>query len=154
MTSPRCYSARFGAASVLAIAATLSASAVQAQPANKDEIQKGYESTPESSHNAKLQGWVSLQSRSAYKGHVQKQGDRYIAYIGHHSFDQSGSGDDENAGLVMNPMTGKEEPNGTSIVDVTDPKNPVYLHHLPAHDGERQARNVNTCAGDDLPNGE
>jgi len=154
MTSRMRYSVRItGTASALAIAAMLAAPS-HAQPAKSDEILEGYESTPESSHNAELKGYISLQSRSAYKGHVQKQGDRYIAYIGHHSFDQSGGGDDENAGLVLNPMTGEVEPNGTSIVDVTDPTNPVYLHHLPAHDGERQARNVNTCAGDDLPNGE
>ena len=29
------------------------------------------------------------------------------------------------------PLTGKEEPNGTSIVDVTDPKSPKYLAHIP-----------------------
>jgi len=31
----------------------------------------------------------------------------------------------------MNPITGKTEDNGTSIVDVTDPKQPKYLAHIP-----------------------
>ena len=31
----------------------------------------------------------------------------------------------------MNPLTGQVEDNGTSIVDVTDPKHPRYLHHIP-----------------------
>ncbi len=121
-----------------------------AQPANPEDVQEGYEFTPEDSFNSELKSHISLQSRSAYKGHVQKQGDRYIAYIGHHNFDNAGNGGKG----TLNPMTGEIEPNGTSIVDVTDPTNPVYLHHLPAHDGETQARNINTCAGDDLPEGE
>lgn len=150
----RCWIGAFGTVSTLAIAVSLYGSGAVAQPAAPDEILPGYEGSPESSLNAELKAHISLQSRSAYKGHVQQQGDRYIAYIGHHGFDQSGGGGEEGAGIVLNPMTGEMEPNGTSIVDVTDPTNPVYLKHLPAHDGENQARNVNTCAGDDLPNGE
>lgn len=140
--------------SAFALTAVFAAGTAQAQPANPADVLEGYESSPESSHNAELKSWISLQSRSAYKGSVKQQGDRYIAYIGHHSFDQTGSGGAEGAGIVLNPMTGEMEPNGTSIVDVTDPTNPVYLKHLPAHDGERQARNHNVCGGHELPNGE
>src|ERR1700676_664643 len=50
----------------------------------------------------KLVGYSDLQGRSAYQPTIEKQGDRYIAYIGHH------------AGTVVNPLTGKEEVNGTS----------------------------------------
>ena len=32
-------------------------------------------------------------------------------------------------------MTGKAEPNGTSIVDVTDPAHPKYLRHIPGQEG-------------------
>jgi hypothetical protein len=64
--------------------------------------------TPRAS-NMDLVGYNDLQSRSAYQPVIQKQGDRWIAYIGHHG------------GEAMNPQTGKMEPNGTSIVDVTDP---------------------------------
>ena len=88
-----------------------------AQPANPEDVQEGYESTPEDFFNSELKSHISLQSRSAYKGHVQKQGDRYIAYIGHHNFDNAGNGGKG----TLNPMTGEIEPNGTSIVDVTDP---------------------------------
>ena len=49
---------------------------------------------------------------------------RWIAYIGHHGGEQP------------NPLTGKIEPNGTSILDVTDPKAPKYLAHIPG-EGER-----------------
>ncbi len=65
--------------------------------------------------NMELVGYNDLQARSAYQPVVQKQGERWIAYVGHHG------------GEAINPQTGKMEPNGTSIVDVTDPKHPKYL---------------------------
>ncbi len=71
------------------------------------------------SKNMNLVGWNDLQNRSAYQPVIHKQGNRWIAYVGHH------------AGSAMNPLTGKMENNGTSLVDVTDPKHPVYLAHSP-----------------------
>jgi len=76
----------------------------------------------------KLVGYSDLQGRSAYQPTIEKQGDRYIAYIGHH------------AGTVVNPLTGKEEVNGTSILDVTDPGHPKYLAHLPGEPANPQSR--------------
>lgn len=60
-----------------------------------------------------------LQARSAYQPVIHQQGGRFIAYIGHHG------------GKAFNPLTGIEEPNGTSIVDVTDPRKPKYGAHIP-----------------------
>ncbi|HYS76071.1 MAG TPA: hypothetical protein VEM38_08270, partial [Burkholderiales bacterium] len=60
--------------------------------------------------NMELVGYNDLQGRSAYQPIIHKQGNRWIAYVGHH-------GDN-----VLNPLTGRKEDNGTSIVDVTDPK--------------------------------
>src|SRR6185436_17553985 len=62
---------------------------------------------PEKS-NMELVGWSDLQGRSAYQPLVHKQGDRFIAYIGHHG------------GKVLNPLTATQEDNGTSILDVTN----------------------------------
>ena len=76
----------------------------------------------------KLVGYSDLQARSAYQPTIEKQGDRYIAYVGHH------------AGMVMNPLTGKQEVNGTSILDVTDPAHPKYLAHIPGEPANPQAR--------------
>ena len=73
-----------------------------------------------------LLGYNDLQGRSAYQPSIEKQGDRFIAYIGHH------------AGTKMNPMTGKMEVNGTSIVDVTDPSHPTYLAHIPGEPSNTQ----------------
>jgi hypothetical protein len=79
---------------------------------------------PPEASNMKLVGTNDLQARSAYQPTIHHQGDRWIAYIGHH-----GGTDDVPA--PVNPMTGQAEPNGTSIVDVTDPARPKYLRHLP-----------------------
>jgi hypothetical protein len=102
--------------------------------------------TPRAS-NMDLVGYNDLQSRSAYQPVIQKQGDRWIAYIGHHG------------GEAMNPQTGKMEPNGTSIVDVTDPKHPKYLIHIPGEPKDRAgeiggASMVRVCSGNDLPHGD
>ena len=70
-----------------------------------------------------LVGHDDLQGRSAYQPTIHKQGGRFIAYVGHHG------------GKARNPLTGAEEDNGTSIVDVTDPARPRYLAHIPGAGG-------------------
>src|SRR5215213_10238371 len=69
---------------------------------------------PPESSNMKLVGTSDLQARSAYQPTIHRQGERWIAYIGHHG------GTDETPNPI-NPITERPEPNGTSIVDVTDP---------------------------------
>ena len=76
----------------------------------------------------RLVGMNDLQARSAYQPTIHKQGDRYIAYIGHH-------GGTPDVPKPVNRMTGQAEFNGTSILDVTDPANPKYLKHLPGLEG-------------------
>src|SRR6202011_5134971 len=87
---------------------------------------------PPEASNMKLVGTSDLQARSAYQPTIHRQGDRWIAYIGHHG------GSDEIPAPV-NPQTGKAEPNGTSIVDVTDPAQPKYLRHIPGQEGKYEA---------------
>src|SRR6266567_6223258 len=67
---------------------------------------------PPEASNMKLVGTNDLQARSAYQPTIHHQGDRFIAYIGHHG------------GTALNSLTGRVEANGTSVVDVTDPRNP------------------------------
>ena len=83
---------------------------------------------PPEAQNMRLVGHNELQARSAYQPTIHRQGDRYIAYIGHH-------GGTEAVGKPINPMNGQAEFNGTSILDVTDPAKPVYLFHLPVRKG-------------------
>ncbi len=78
-------------------------------------------------HDLNLVGCNDLQARSAYQPIVHQQGNRFIAYVGHHG------------GESYNPLTKTVEKNGTSIVDVTDPRNPVYLHHIPGPSGVGEA---------------
>src|SRR5262249_58152465 len=60
-------------------------------------------------HDMELVGHDDLQGRSAYQPTIHQQRGRVIAYVGHHG------------GKARNPLSGTEEDNGTSIVDVTDP---------------------------------
>src|SRR6202140_1172825 len=63
---------------------------------------------PPEASNMRLVGTNDLQARSAYQPTIQHQGDRWIAYIGHH-------GGTADIPAPVNPLTGKAEPNGTSI---------------------------------------
>ena len=105
---------------------------------------------PPEASNMRLVGSNDLQARSAYQPTIHHQGDRWIAYIGHHG----GSDDIPNP---VNPMTGQAEPNGTSIVDVTDPTHPKYLRHIPGQPGTYEsggAQMVRVCDGNQLPHGD
>ena len=96
---------------------------------------------PEKS-NMELVGGDALQARSAYQPLVHKQGDRWILYVGHHG------------GKTLNPLSGKVEDNGTSILDVTDPRNPKPLAHIPGEPGAGEsggAQMVRVCDGATLP---
>jgi hypothetical protein len=92
--------------------------------------------------NMALLGHHDLQGRSAYQPVVHAQGARWIAYIGHHGSN------------VLNPLSGQREDSGTSIIDVTDPRAPRYLAHIPGEPGEGEqggAQMVRVCNGKDLP---
>jgi hypothetical protein len=108
-------------------------------------LTRGAASLPPEQSNMALVGYHDLQGRTAYQPLVHKQGDRWIAYVGHH-------GD-----FVTNPLTGQQEHNGTSILDVTNPKQPKYLAHLPGEAGKAEAggaQMVRVCDGSSLPRGD
>src|SRR5258705_3852412 len=90
------------------------------------------------SHDMTLLGFNDLQARSAYQPIIQKQGDRYVAYIGHH------------AGTMPNLLNGRMEDNGTSVVDVTNPRQPKYIAHIPGGgeaQGPGQWQMARACSG-------
>jgi len=100
--------------------------------------------------NMRLVGYNDLQARSAYQPIIHKQGSRYIAYIGHH-------GGTQGVPKPVNPLNGQAEFNGTSVIDVTDPKQPKYLTHIPGLEGLGEAgggQMVRACDGKSLPKGD
>jgi hypothetical protein len=104
---------------------------------------------PAEAKNMRLVGFNDLQARSAYQPTIHKQGDRYIAYIGHHGASYDGK--------LVNPINGTPEFNGTSIVDVTDPGRPKYLAHIPGAEGGPEtggAQMTRVCDGRALPKGD
>jgi len=95
----------------------------------------------------KLVGYNDLQGRPAYAPVIHEQNGRWIAYIG----ELGGKEGDERP---MNPLTRRRENNGTAIVDVTDPRHPKYLHHIPGAAGsgdEGGAEMARVCDGKTLP---
>lgn len=98
--------------------------------------------------NVERIGFHDLAGRSAYQPTIKRQGERWIAYIGSHG------------GRTVNPLTGRLEENGTSILDVTDPRAPRLLHHIPGERGREVpgretggAQMTRVCSGDELPHG-
>ncbi len=69
--------------------------------------------------NVRLIGHSDLQGRDSLQ--IVMKGN--FAYIGHHR------------GEALNPLTGKTEPNGTSIVDAANPSKPKVVAHLPGRKG-------------------
>jgi hypothetical protein len=108
-----------------------------------------------SSRNMSLVGTNDLQARSTYQPTLHKYpGNRYVLFAGHHGLASQGEGLLPHAQRLpsFNPLTGNNELNGTSIVDVSDPRNPRYLFHLPVSDGVNGgAQMVRVCDGSTLP---
>src|SRR3954471_23543068 len=99
---------------------------------------------PSASSNMALVGYSDLQGRSAYQPLVRENHGRWIAYVGHHG------------GKTVNPLTGQSEDSGTSILDVTDPKAPRMLAHIPGEPGIAEsggAQMVRVCNASELPAG-
>jgi hypothetical protein len=93
--------------------------------------------------NMRRVGHVDLQGRSSYQPNViVYPNGRTIAFAGTHG------------GSKPNPLNGGAiEPNGTMIIDVTDPAHPVEKFHLPVPVAGGQAQMARMCLGSDLPGG-
>ena len=103
----------------------------------------------EEARNVRLVGFHDLAARSAYQPTIKRQGERWIAYIGSHG------------GRSINPLNGQLEENGTSILDVTDPRAPKLLFHIPGERGREVpgretggAQMTRVCHGTELPKGD
>jgi hypothetical protein len=105
---------------------------------------------PPEAKDMALVGFNDLQGRSAYQPLVREQNGRWILYVGHH-------GGTESAPKPINALTASPEFNGTSILDVTDPRAPRLLAHIPGEEGLGEsggAQMVRVCSGRELPHGD
>ena len=117
---------------VWAIAAALSAAALAGcQQSAGPEVTAAAQATPSQDsmsdgvQNVRLVGYNDLQGRTALVTTTKSDpANGNWVYIGHHD-----SFHDEKP--LLNPITGKMEFNGTSILDITDPAKPRYVWHIP-----------------------
>jgi hypothetical protein len=107
--------------------------------------------------NMKVVGFNDNQARPVYQPLIVDEDGRYIAYMGNL------------AGVILNPLTGAMESNGTSLIDVTNPKKPVFVYHIPGpaitspvgvgtagparSSSAAGAQMVRVCSGSVLPHG-
>src|SRR5262249_54175674 len=133
-----------------AVAASAAVTALLAFPAAaQTQKQVPKIGDPPEGMNMRLLGWNDLQARTAYQPTIVKQGGRYVAYVGHHGA--------AGRAKVPHPMSGHDELNGTSIVDVTDTKNPKYIAHIPGAVGDGEAgaaQMTRVCDGKSLGKGD
>jgi hypothetical protein len=96
-------------------------------------------------------GHADLQGRAAYHPYfVQYPDGRVIAFVGTHS-NTTDNGPRPNPLRPGRPV----EPNGTMIVDISDPARPVEKFHIPGPiaNGSAQTQSNRMCLGSDLPGG-
>jgi hypothetical protein len=113
----------------------------------RDKAEVAAASRKTEAQNMRLVGYHDLQARSAYQPVIHRQGNRWIAYVGHH-------GGTQDIPKPYNRLTKTNEDNGTTILDVTDPRKPTLLHHIPGEPGMGEqggAQMVRVCDGAKLP---
>ena len=99
--------------------------------------------------NMRRVGHTDLQGRPSYQPNVIQYPDgRFIAFAGtHNNIPVPRPG----FTFLPNPLNGsKDEPNGTMIIDVTDPANPKEMFHIPVPLPGGQAQMARMCLGSDL----
>lgn len=93
--------------------------------------------------NMEVVGFNDNQGRaSSDDGWIENQNGRYILYV-----TNNGSGVHH-----FNPLTGQVEKDGTSLIDVTDPRHPAFVHHIPSTNGN--STHLAVCGGNTLPKGQ
>ena len=101
--------------------------------------------------NARRVGHTDLQGRAAYHPYFINYPDgRVIAFVGTHSGANGADAAKPNPLKTGSPV----EPNGTMIIDITNPKKPVEKFHIPGNTQGAQSQSNRMCLGSDLPHGE
>jgi hypothetical protein len=89
----------------------------------------------EDAQNVRLVGYNDLQGRTALVVSTKSDpANGNWAYVGHHESFHDGK-------PLLNPITGKMEFNGTSILEISDPANPKLVWHIP-NETNRNSRGV------------
>jgi hypothetical protein len=107
-------------------------------------------------NNMQRVGHTDLQGRPTYQPNVIQYPDgRWIAFTGTHNNTPVPVPGYTFLPNPLNIIAGKaaDEPNGTMIIDVTDPKNPKEMFHIPVPVAGGQAQMVRMCLGSQLPGG-
>jgi hypothetical protein len=92
--------------------------------------------------NMQVVGFNDNQGRpSSDDGWIENQNGRYIVYM------------TSTGGSMFNPLTGKVDNSGTSLIDATDPRHPIYLANV-ATQTTAGASHVAVCGGNTLPAGQ
>jgi len=100
--------------------------------------------------NMRRVGHVDLQGRAAYHPYFINYPDgRVIAFVGTHSGANGADAAKPNPLKAGSPI----EPNGTMIIDITNPKKPVEKYHIPGNAQGAQSQSNRMCLGSDLPGG-
>jgi hypothetical protein len=103
--------------------------------------------------NMRRVGHTDLQGRPSYQPNVIQYPDgRFIAFAGtHNNIPVPRPG----FTFLPNPLNNNaDEPNGTMIIDVTDPANPKEMSHIPVPLPGGQAQMARMCLGSVLPGGD
>ncbi len=115
----------FNALALLLIAGLVLFSVAACAPPSAATTEQATDPLAESAENVRLVGYNDLQGRTALVTTTKSDpANGNWVYIGHHD-----SFLDEKP--LPNPITGKMEFNGTSILDITDPAKPKYVWHIP-----------------------
>ena len=99
--------------------------------------------------NMQRVGHTNLQGRPGYQPNVIEYPDgRWIAFSGTHSNVPVAR---PGFTFLPNPLNNNaDEPNGTMIIDVTDPNDPKEMSHIPVPVAGGQAQMARMCLGSDL----
>jgi hypothetical protein len=106
--------------------------------------------------NMRRVGHADLQGRAAYHPTFKLYPDgSIIAFVGTHSSATSSlpPGSIDSNVPKLNPLTKNIEPNGTMIVDITNPSRPVETFHIPGPAAGAQTQSNRVCLGSELPQG-
>lgn len=89
--------------------------------------------------NMQVVGFNDNQGRaSSDDGWIENQNGRYILYV-------TNNGSNKH----FNSLTGMDEKDGTSLIDVSDPTHPVFVYHIPSTTGS--SVHLSVCGGNTLP---